>query len=110
MTGRPSIGARRRLFTLELPTEAPDGFGGVLRSYQPGPRVWGAIMFLSQAERLRADRPEAVATHRVTLPWREDLSGGARLSCGARRFRVRAADDPDGRRRDLVCLVEEVGP
>jgi head-tail adaptor len=31
-----------------------------------------------------------------------------RLADGTRRFAIRAADDPDGRRRDLVCEVEEV--
>lgn len=31
-----------------------------------------------------------------------------RLADGPRRFAIRAADDPDGCRRDLVCEVEEV--
>ncbi len=36
------IGARSRRFVLELPLERPDGFGGVIRSYAPGPQLWGA--------------------------------------------------------------------
>jgi hypothetical protein len=31
-----------------------------------------------------------------------------RLTSGLRRFAIRAAADPDGSKRDLVCLVEEV--
>jgi head-tail adaptor len=31
-----------------------------------------------------------------------------RLAVGLRRFSIRAASDPDGTRRDLVCLVEEI--
>ena len=31
-----------------------------------------------------------------------------RLTLGLRRFAIRATSDPDGSRRDLVCLVEEV--
>jgi len=31
-----------------------------------------------------------------------------RLVRGLRRLAIRAASDPDGRRRELVCLVEEI--
>jgi SPP1 family predicted phage head-tail adaptor len=110
MCPRPAIGARGRRFVLELPLESPDGFGGIIRTYQPGPQLWGAIEMLDQSERVAADRPEAVATHRVTLAFRDGITAAMRLSCGPRRFRIKAASDPDGRRRDLVCLVEEIAP
>ena len=91
-----------------MPLDAPDGFGGVLRNYQPGPRVWGAIELLTTMERVRAGRVDAVATHRVTLPYRDDVSPNQHLSLGSRRFRIKSAGDPDGRRDSLVCLVEEI--
>lgn len=106
----PFVGARSRRFVLELPLETPDGFGGVVRRYAAGPQVWGAIEMVAAAERLRADRPEQAATHRVTLRYREGVTGAMRLASGLRRFHIRSAADPDGRRRDLVCLVEEVSP
>lgn len=108
MSRRPPIGARGRRFTIELPQEAPDGFGGVLRSWQPGPRVWGAIELLTAAERIRSGRLDTIVTHRVTLPFREDVGPDRRLVLGARRFRIRQAGDPDGRRERMQCLVEEV--
>jgi SPP1 family predicted phage head-tail adaptor len=109
MTSRsPSIGARSRRFVLELPLERPDGFGSVIRSYAPGPQVWGAIEMPSSGERVRADRPEQSLTHRITLRYREGVTGAMRLTLGLRRFAIRAASDPDGSKRDLVCLVEEV--
>lgn len=107
---RPSIGARGRRFVLELPLESPDGFGGILRRYQSGPQLWGAIALLAQAERRLADRPDSAVTHRVTIPFRDGIGAPMRLACGPRRFAIKAASDPDGRRRDLVCLVEEVQP
>ncbi len=107
---RPSIGQRGRRFVLELPLESPDGFGGVIRSYQPGPQLWGAIEIIAEAERRRADRPESLVTHRVTLAFRDGVAAPMRLTCGPRRFCIKAASDPDGRRRDLVCLVEEMQP
>lgn len=110
MRPAPSIGARGRRFTLEVPVEAPDGFGGVIRTYQAGPRLWGAMETMGAGERLRADRPEASVTHRVTFDWRTGVNDGMQLTLGLRRFRIKAAGDPDGARRRLVCLVEEVRP
>jgi SPP1 family predicted phage head-tail adaptor len=104
------IGARSRRFVLELPLESPDGFGGVIRSYAPGPQVWGMMEMLSGAERIRADRPEQSLTHRITLRYRDGVTGANRLTAGPRRFAIRAASDPDGSRRNLVCLVEEMKP
>ena len=103
-----SIGARARRFVLEMPLERPDGFGGVIRTYAPGPQLWGAIEMLSGTERVRADRPEQSLTHRITLRYREGVTGAMRLTSGLRRFAIRAASDPDGSKRDLVCLVEEM--
>lgn len=107
---RTPIGARRRRFVLELPQDIPDGFGGTLRSYAPGPLLWGAIEAVSGEERVRADRPELAATHRVTLRHRPGVTGAMRLGLGPRRFAIRHAADPDGRARALVCLVEEITP
>ena len=109
MSARSAIGARGRRFTLELPQDTPDGFGGAVRSYEAGPQLWGEIALLSAGERVRADRAEAVATHRVTLPYRDGVTAAQRLALGPRRFRIRHAADPDGRRWALVCLVEEIG-
>lgn len=105
---RPTIGARRRRFVLELPQAQPDGFGGTALSFAPGPELWGAIELVGEGDRVRGDRPESVATHRVRLRYREGVTGAMRLTSGPRRFAIRGCADPDGRRRDLVCLVEEI--
>ena len=105
---RQTIGARARRFVLERPIETPDGFGGVLRTFAPGPQLWAAIEAVAAEERVRAGRTEQAGTHRVTLRYRDDVTAAMRLSRGLRRFDIRSAVDPDGRRRDLVCLVEEV--
>jgi SPP1 family predicted phage head-tail adaptor len=104
------IGARGRRFILELPLESPDGFGGVFRSYAAGPQLWGAIEMLKGDERLRAGRPEQAVTHRITLRYRDGVTAAMRLARGLRKFAIRSASDPDGGRRHLVCLVEEITP
>lgn len=108
MSAAPAIGERGRRFTLEMPLESPDGFGGAVRSWQPGPQLWGSIRMLAASERVRAAAAEDLATHRVTLAFRDGVTSAMRLTLGPRRFRIRHAADPDGRRRVLECLVEEI--
>jgi SPP1 family predicted phage head-tail adaptor len=107
---RSSIGARRRLFVIETPLEAPDGFGGILRAYQPGPVVWGALEPLSVDERKEAGATQEVVTHRVRIRYRHALGANDRLALGPRRFRVRTSREADDKRRELLCLVEEIKP
>lgn len=109
MTHAP-IGARRRRFVLETPLDEPDGFGGHLRRYVAGPVLWGSIARVGADERTRNGRSESVATHRVGLRWRPGVASGMRLAAGPRRFAIRSAGDPDGRRRELACEVEEIVP
>lgn len=105
---RKPVGARRRRFVLEMPQENPDGFGGVIRSYAAGPELWGAIEMIAGDERFRGGRAEQAVTHRITLRFRDGVTAAMRFSRGLRRFDIRSAGDPDGSRRELVCLVEEV--
>ncbi|MGU3361111.1 phage head closure protein [Methylobacterium sp. M6A4_1b] len=105
---RAPIGARRRRFVLERPLETPDGFGGVVRRFEAGPLLWGAIEPLRPMDRVRFGQSETVPTHRVRFRFGPEITAGMRLASGPRRFAVRSAGDPDGRRRDLVCQVEEL--
>lgn len=105
---RAPIGARRRRFVLERPLETPDGFGGVLRRFVAGPLLWGAIEPLGNRDRTLFGRSDRVATHRIRLAWRPGILPTMRLTAGPRRFAIRAAGDPDGRGRELVCEVDEL--
>ena len=107
---RPSLGARRRRFVLERPLEQPDGFGGVLRRFVPGPVLWGEIATLGAVPRVLGGRTDTRVTHRITVRRRADLTPVMRLSAGPRRFAIRTVADPDERGRDLVCEVEELIP
>jgi SPP1 family predicted phage head-tail adaptor len=103
------IGALRRRLLLEAPVEALDGAGGRLLSFETVAAVWAHVEWLSGDERWRGGRPEQVASHRITLRWRAGVGAGHRLRDGDQSFDIRAVGDPDGGRRRLVCLVEEVG-
>ncbi len=105
-----ALGRMRRRLVLEAPVAAPDGLGGATRSFAAIGAFWAQLEWLSGVEQWREGRPEQVGRYRVTLRWRGDVDAGKRLRDGPRLFDIRAAADPDGSRRRLVCLVEEVVP
>lgn len=104
------VGALRRRLTLEAPAATPDGLGGTTQTFQTVAALWAQVEWLSGGEHWRRGRPEQTATHRVTLRWRAGVDAGQRLRDGGRLFDIRAVADPDGSRRRLICLVQEIAP
>lgn len=109
-TREHGIGALRRRLVLEAPIPTPDGLGGTTQSFETVAAVWAQIEWLSGGERWRMGRAEQYATHRITMRWRDGVDAGQRLLDGTRVFDIRAVADPDGGRRRLTCLVEEISP
>ena len=107
---RTAIGARRLRATLEEPVDTPDGMGGVNRVFVPRVTLWARLEALSGDERDEAGRAEAASQFRLTIRWRGDVTAAMRFAAGPRVFNLLASHDPDGRRRELVCRVEEVRP
>lgn len=105
---RPFVGRHRTRLVLEEPVESPDTIGGVTRGFAIRATLWAAVEPVSGLERAEADRAEGAVSQRVTIRWRGDVTTAMRFSLGARRLAIRAQYDPDGRRRTLVCLCEEV--
>lgn len=106
------IGSMNRALILERAVDTPDDVGGVTRRWCRVARLWAAVERpqAASSERDRSDRRELAMTYRVTLRWRGDVTGNCRFRDGKRLLAVLSAADPDGWRRRLVCVVEEVTP
>lgn len=104
------IGAHRLRLTFEVPVDMPDDVGGVTRSHAASGAVWASLTALTGSEHWLAGRVEQAITHRLELRWRAGINAGGRFVRADRIFDVKAVIDPDGSRRRLVCLVEEVSP
>ena len=105
-----AIGRLRRRLVLEAPVASPDGLGGATQSFETVAALWGQVEWISGTEAWRQGRPEQSRNYRITMRWRSDVDAGRRLRDGDRLFDIRSTADPDGARRRLVCLVEEVTP
>ncbi|MGV6871732.1 head-tail adaptor protein [Pseudochelatococcus sp. B33] len=112
MTRHANIAARRQRFALERPIEEKDGAGGVIRRFACMAWVWGSIAAIGTASAARdvQERPELAQRYRIVMRWRAGLDGTSRLRLGGRVFAVLSATDPDGRRRELVVVAQEVTP
>ena len=108
--GSAAIGELRRRIVLWLPQETADGFGGVRTTYAAGPALWASVTPLRAAAPSDPAVPGQSVIHRIEIRWRDRIGTGHRVGLGARRLAVRAAFDPDERRRRLVLLCEEIRP
>jgi head-tail adaptor len=106
----PAIGRMRRRLILEAPAMTPDGVGGTEQSFVAVGALWAQLEWLSGVEQWREGRPEQLARYRVTMRWRGDVDAGRRLRDGERILDIRSSADPDGSRRRLICIAEEVRP
>ncbi len=104
------IATLRRRMTIETPVETPDGAGGASLSFSPLVTVWAGLEWLGGEERWREGGFEQAGRWRITMRWRSGVTAGMRLRDGTRLFDIRAAADPDGGGRRLVCLCEEISP
>ena len=106
----PPAGALKRRFTLQRPVATADGAGGETIGWETVAALWGRLEWLAGEEQVEAARPQQSVRYRVLTRWRAGTDAGQRLVLGTRIFDVRAVADPDGDRRRLLWLVEEVMP
>ena len=103
----PSIGELRHRLRLETPARSGDGGGGADVTWTLVGEVWASLGAVGGAERVSAEGLAGEVTHEIWIRYRSDAAPAMRFVVGARSFDIRAALDPDGRRRWLRCLVVE---
>jgi SPP1 family predicted phage head-tail adaptor len=96
----------RHRVVIEVAEAASDGAGGETLAWETLATVWALIEPVSAAERVVAERLTGVVTHRITMRFRDDVTGGMRVLFRGKRYRVLTASDPDERRRYLLLKTE----
>lgn len=107
MNRRAAEGELRTRAMLETPVDSVDDAGALVRIWQPVASVWAKIAPRRGAEIFVAGEQESVLTSEVVVRWRPDVASPMRFRVGSRALLIRAAFDPDGCRRFLVCACEE---
>lgn len=104
----PRIENRRCRMVLEAPVETVNALGGATIAFQPITTLWAQLEARGGTERDRGGRLEGTTDSRITIRWRGGIDARMRFTFGARVFAIRSSFDPDGRKRDLVCVCEEI--
>jgi len=109
MSATIPIGSLNRRIVIEAPTTTPDGAGGATVVWTPVATVWARVETLSASEQVRAGRPDAIATHRLTIRARSGIESGQRILVDSRVLTVRATRPYGDRDAYLVLEAEEEG-
>jgi SPP1 family predicted phage head-tail adaptor len=110
MRERPSIGARRWLFTLEAPADTADDIGGVSRAYVANATIRARLTDISVAPGFRNDQQGQIVTHEIAFRARDGLSAEMRFRLGDRIFQIIGVEAIDEKGLFVRALCEEVRP
>ena len=103
------IGRLNHRVSLEQRVQAADGSVGMTTSYTVVATAWAEVKAVRGSVYAAGVQVGDGPTHRITLRYR-DATTFDHISLGAQRWRVRDARDPDGRRRILDVMAEELTP
>jgi len=99
------IGDLSRRIELQSPVETSDNMGGFTVSWNSEGIVWAAVWPVSATERIQANAPTMVISHRIRIRYRSDIKPDWRLKFGNRYLSVVSivnANESD-RQLDLMC-------
>ena len=92
---------------IERPVRSEDDAGGATIAFETLATVWAAIEPLTAREDPASGRLATRITHRVTIRWRDDVTGAMRLRHRGRILRIASLRDASEDRRFLTIDAEE---
>lgn len=102
-------GRLRHRVRLEQRVQAADATVGITTTFAVVADTWADVMAVKGSVYAAGLQVGEGPTHRILLRWR-DPTAFDHIAEGDRRWRVRDARDPDGRRVVLEVMAEELTP
>ncbi len=104
-------GELRHRVTIQRLVTGQDDYGQPLDAWQDVATVWAKVEDLTGREYFQAQQvPTVQVSSRVTIRWRSDVKPEMRVLASNRLLDIKAALDPDGKRRELQLMCLEVTP
>lgn len=103
-------GRLRERVVIQKEVVSRDSFGAEVNPWQDVATVWASVRPGASGERFisAADQMQATITHTVRIRQRAGVSPKMRLLWGSRVLNIQSVVDPDGRRREVLLLCEEI--
>lgn len=103
-----NIGSLRERITIQTPTKATSPSGERTLSWtNTATGVPARITGLSSRDLLQAQQANVVATHRIRIRFRDDITPSSRIVWRSRNLEVSGIPTPDEHRTYLDILVKE---
>ncbi|HEY7768012.1 phage head closure protein [Longimicrobium sp.] len=106
---QPGAGDLRHRVLFQTSATAPAPGGGSSTTWTDWHTAWAQVEGLTGVERIQAMQTDSTLTHRITVRHNAGINPGMRAVIGGKVYNIAPPVDPEGRRRWLVMLVEEVG-
>lgn len=104
-----SAGPLRHLVTLEQRTQAADGSVGITTTFAAVAQVWAKVEATKGALYAAGVQVVEAPTHRIVIRFRS-MTDFDHVALRTQRWRVRDVRDPDGMRRWVEIMAEELKP
>lgn len=104
-----AAGTLRHRLRLEQRVQTADGSVGITTTYTPVARVWAQVEATRGALYAAGVQVVVAPTHRIIIRHRS-MTDFDHVADEARRWRVRDVRDPDGGRRWVEIMAEELTP
>ncbi|MFH1731833.1 MAG: phage head closure protein [Planctomycetota bacterium] len=103
-------GQLRHRVALQAATSAQDSYGEAIKTWATVKSVWGRVEDLTGRELLLAQQVQSEATVRVTIryPSGTTLTSANRVVADGRTLEIVSVANPEGGRRELVLMCQEV--
>jgi SPP1 family predicted phage head-tail adaptor len=94
--------------TLSAPTQSRGTSGGTVKTYVEIATVWANFREPVGRNYYAAMQEQNAVPAEFRIRWRADVKSTWRVTFGNRTFDINQAQDPDGRRNELVLYCKEV--
>lgn len=102
------IGGMRHRISFQRESNADDGGGGYVTTWETFEQAWAEVLPASAAETYRFASLQQRVTHRVSIRYIEGIDGKHRIVLDdGRVLNIREVTNPDMRRRFLRLVCEE---
>lgn len=101
-------GILNRRLVLEAPVEAPDGQGGVTRSFESVATLWASVVPVGARNAFDADAAGVDVTHRVVLRRNPGITPRHRFRDGTTIYRIVALRERDARQFLQIDVVQRL--
>lgn len=111
MTGNRLSDSRRKRHKLLIrrAVEVDDGKGAFVTSWVTIAEPWADVEGMTGREAVMDQVLQSIAIYRMRIRWREGIKTADQIRHGNLNLNITSADDPDGRRRDLVIIATTEG-